>query len=229
MNKCIKKSLNIKLMIVSLIIISLTLISDTTIVNANPIFKSLSKYSGTITRDINEIGPIKHESGFDWSDPDKKAIYSNLDGHIFELNAKVVDGKNGEEQQYITIDEYDSSIAYLSSKIVLLPYSKWGGFYNCEDGNFYVVVGQNNTEEDDKKVVYSVIKYNSEWKEIKRVNITGKESKTLIPFVLGRSNISFNSGRLVIEDVRKPYSKLNLNNNEEAFKFSINTSTMKME
>lgn len=225
MNKSINKSLNRKLMIVSLIIISLTLISNTTTANATPRFKNFDKHPG----DFSKIWPTKDEVG-EWANPDKKAIYSNSDGHLFVLNAKVVEGTNGEEQQYMTIDEYDNSVSYLSSKIVLLPYSQWGGFYNCEeDGNFYVVVGQNNEEEDDKKVVYSVIKYNSEWKEIKKVNITGKESKTVMPFKDEKVNISYNNGILTIEDYRKAYSRLGSNNNEEVLRFNINAVTMKIQ
>lgn len=229
MNKSINKSLKKKLMIVSLIIMGLTLISNTTRANATPRFKNVDNHFKYFGKKINELWTIK-DDGSEWANPDKKAIYSNEDGHIFVLNAKVVEGADGEEQQYMTIDEYDNSVSYLSSKIVLLPYSQWGGFYNCEEERtFYVVVGQNNEEEDDKKVVYTVIKYNSEWKEIKRLDITGKESKTVMPFKYENCNISYLNGILTIEDYRKAYSRFESNNNEEVVRFNINTSTMKVE
>lgn len=229
MNKSTNKSFNRKLVIVSLIIISLTLVGNTTMANATSRFKNIDKHSGAFNNRINALWTTKDEEE-EWANSYRKAIYSNSDGHIFVLNAKVVDGMDGEDQQYITIDEYDSSVSYLASKIVLLPYSQWGGFYNCEEeGNFYVVVGQNNEEEDEKKVIYSVIKYDSEWKEIKRVNITGKQSKTAIPFVLGKCNISYNKGILTVEDYRRAYKRLESNNKGEVVRFNINTSTMKVQ
>lgn len=229
MNRVIKKSLNKKLMILSLIVVNLTLISNVTIVSATHVLNNPTKYEKVSSHEISEIGYINAEIGLDWSNPDKGAIYGKDDGHICILNAKVAHEKNGEAQQYITIDEYDSSVSYLSSKIVILPYSSWGGFYNCEDGNFYVVVGQDNEEEDDNKVVYSIIKFNPEWKEVKRVNITGKQSKTVVPFKSGNCNISFNNGVLTVGDFREVYKKMGLNNNEGEISFRINTSNMKVE
>lgn len=229
MNRVIKESLAKKLMIVALTIVSLTLISNATILNAAPVFKNSDKPPRVSNREMIEKQPIKSDSDLDWSNPDKGAIYGKANGHIFILNAKIAYEKNGEAQQYITIDEYDSSVSYLASKIVILPYSSWGGFYNCEDGNFYVVVGQDNEEEDDNKVVYAIIKFDSEWKEVKRVNITGKESKTVIPFKSGNCSISFNKGILTVEDFREAYKKMGFNNNESEISFRINTLNMKVE
>lgn len=227
MNKYIKKLLNKNLIIGFFMIFVLNV--NTMAVNAIPNLKKCDKYLIGYQNKINELVPLNDDIGLEWSNPNRKAIYSNSDGHIFVLDAKVVYGKDGEEQQYITVDEYDSLFSYLSGKIVLLPYNCWGGVYNCEDGNFYVVIGQNNKEQDDSKIVYSVIKYNSEWKEIKRVNITGKESETEMPFISGKCDISFNNSILTVRDLRKAYTKLSLNKGEEEFSFSINTMDMKIQ
>ena len=53
----------------------------------------------------------------------------------------------------------NSDLNITSVTKVKLQFPLWGGFYSAPDGNFYVVTGQKNLDENDSLTVVRVLKY----------------------------------------------------------------------
>lgn len=74
----------------------------------------------------------------------------------------------------------------------------WGGFYAAPDGNFYVVTGQKNLDENDRLTVVRVLKYDRTWKLLGATDISGDYTNMFkgiyIPF--GRCFSAHDSDRI---------------------------------
>lgn len=74
--------------------------------------------------------------------------------------------------EQIGVEYYDSSFNIVSRTAIAMELSLWGGFYAGADA-YYIVEGQNNTDEDDDAEVIRVIKYSTDWERLGAANITG--------------------------------------------------------
>ena len=72
----------------------------------------------------------------------------------------------------INIEYYDNNFDIQSKKSVAMELSIWGGFYAGSNA-YYVVEGQNNTDESDTAEVIRVIKYDTNWNKIGAAKVTG--------------------------------------------------------
>ncbi len=77
----------------------------------------------------------------------------------------------------VGVEYYDDNFKILQKKTIKLELSNndgyYGGFYAGSDA-YYVVEGQNNTEENDNKEVIRVVKYDKNWKKLGTAKITSK-------------------------------------------------------
>ncbi|MBQ9119945.1 MAG: hypothetical protein IJY09_07855, partial [Lachnospiraceae bacterium] len=120
---------------------------------------------------------------------------------------------------------YDSDFSCIGQKDITFPYDyTLGGVYRTEEGEYYVVTGQNNTSEDDSKVVYCVTKFNSDWEELGRVTVSGGESNTRYPFECGNCRMEMCGDDLVIYTSRERYTTKVQSN----MMFILDTPTMQM-
>lgn len=132
--------------------------------------------------------------------------------------------EDGRQQLNVTI--YNQSYQFVESKVIELPYTQWGGIYKGTDGYYYVAVGQTNKEESDTKIVYSIIKYDGEFKELARCNIIGSQCNTTIPFYAGNCSMDMSGTTLVIHTCRERYMTEDGLNHQSNITFVIDTTTM---
>ena len=62
----------------------------------------------------------------------------------------------------VGIEYYDDEFNIQNRKNIPMELPIWGGFYAGTDA-YYLIEGQNNTEESDEAEVIRVIKYDTEW------------------------------------------------------------------
>ncbi len=96
--------------------------------------------------------------GWNWANPDKIYFYP---GPTDILNVVTV----SEWPLALTVTPFNTSTCSAgATKTIPLPdFPLWGGFYAAPDGNFYVVTGRWNGDEDDSFNVVAVRKYDSSW------------------------------------------------------------------
>lgn len=121
---------------------------------------------------------------------------------------------------------YNKNLTYISKKTIALPYTRWGGLYQGEDGNYYVAVGQENEEENDSKIVFSIIKMDGNFKEIGRCDITGKESNTTVPYIVGCARMTMDGTTLIVHTDRERYTSDDGLNHQSNITFMIDSTTM---
>ncbi len=105
----------------------------------------------------------------------------------------------------IGVEYYDDNFKILQKKTIKLELSNnggyYGGFYAGSDA-YYVVEGQNNTEENDNKEVIRVIKYDKNWKKLGSAKITGENGlfggQVRYPFDAGCVEMTEANGKLYI-------------------------------
>lgn len=128
--------------------------------------------------------------------------------------------------QCLELVVYDKNLKYLDKKTIPLPYTEWGGLYQGEDGNYYAAVGQKNKEENNSKIVYSIIKMDGTFKEVSRCNITGIESHTTIPYDVGFARMTMDGSTLIVHTDRERYTSEDGNNHQSNITFMIDSNIM---
>lgn len=101
---------------------------------------------------------------------DNRSVYLKRYSDLVSLDDGYMRVFNKEKKVYI--EYYDNDFNIKSKKSIPLELDLWGGFYNGSDG-YYLVEGQNNTEEDDAKEVIRVIRYDRNWNKTGTAHITG--------------------------------------------------------
>lgn len=151
---------------------------------------------------------------------------------------RVPDGFINDVQQFraseLVIHTYNKKYKLVKSRKVPMPYKKFGGFYEGEDGNFYVAVGDNNKEKNNDKVVLCILKYNSSWKETGRCEIkadAGRNRYSVTPddsmniqdiFYSSNCSMALKDNMLVVHTGRQIYS----DDHQGSVTFKIDTRTM---
>lgn len=94
------------------------------------------------------------------------AAVDNLTDSLIEKSSLTVTSDGYMRVYYdgeqIGVEYYDSSFNIVSRTAIAMELSLWGGFYAGTDA-YYIVEGQNNTDEDDDAEVIRVIKYSTDW------------------------------------------------------------------
>ena len=82
----------------------------------------------------------------------------------------------------LVVERYDAGFQFLSGQEIPLELPLYGGVYLCDDYNF-LVVGQENYEEDDAKEVFRIIRYTKDWQKVDHASLFG--ANTTVPFDAG--------------------------------------------
>ena len=122
-----------------------------------------------VSSNINEHYYINAQR---WTDPIKSTLTPEGDGFV---RVECIGSA-------LVVENYDKDLNYLSGKTLELELPIYGGVYMCDDYNF-VVVGQNNTEEDDTKEVFRIIRYSKDWVRQASCGLYG--ANTTYPFDAG--------------------------------------------
>lgn len=99
-----------------------------------------------------------------WANPEYTSYYTDTAG-----NLHIVAWKN----QILYDVSCNPALNIASVTKVKLQLPLWGGFYAAPDGNFYVVTGQKNLDENDNLTVVRVLKYDRTWKLLGATDISG--------------------------------------------------------
>lgn len=120
---------------------------------------------------------------------------------------------------------YDSSYRLQSKKTISCELPYFGGFYSGKNYN-YLVFGQSNTKESDKKEVIRVVKYDKKWKRISACSIKG--ANTYVPFDAGGLDMTETGGKLYIHTCHTMYKTSDGYHHQANCTFVIQESNMKL-
>ncbi|MCC8044697.1 MAG: leucine-rich repeat domain-containing protein [Clostridiales bacterium] len=130
----------------------------------------------------------------------------------------------------VGVEWYDSSFNLESKKSIAMELSLWGGFYAGKDA-YYLVEGQNNTEEDDNAEVIRVIKYDTKWERIGAASITSNPDlfggEVRYPFNSGCVEFTETNGNLYIVTGHQGYVDASVGQGHQGFlMIKVDTASM---
>lgn len=141
----------------------------------------------------------------------------------------VVDGKPSGIENAVVVDVYGkNALDLLESRTVPMELDTFGGFYAGETYN-YMVFGQSNTEENDRKEVIRIVKYSKDFERLDSASITGGESFTIVPFEAGSLRMAESGNELVIHTARKRYTTEDGLNHQSQLTIRLDTSAMRVK
>ena len=159
-----------------------------------------------------------------WSHLFQSYIYED-GGDVFY----VVEGKPDGVENAVVVDAYDrESFVLLMSQEIPIELDVFGGFFAGETYN-YMVFGQDNEEENNKKEVIRIVKYDKDFNRLESASITGGESFTVGPFAHGSLRMAENGSELVIHTSRKRYTTEDGVNHQSQLTIRLDTDTMQAE
>ena len=130
----------------------------------------------------------------------------------------------------ICIEYYDDNFNIKSKKSIEMELEIWGGFFAGENA-YYVVEGQNNTDENNTAEVIRVIKYDTNWNKLGNAKITSNPSlfggEVRYPFDYGCVEMCENNGTLYIVTGHEGYVDDSVGQGHQGFlMITVNESTM---
>ena len=143
------------------------------------------------------------------------AVSDNLDSHFY-INAgrfyhPIYSNLAYENGQYVraeaigsdlVVEYYDQNFKFLSGRTIPMELPVFGGVRMDSDYNF-VVVGQDNPDEDDSVEVFRIIRYTKDWKKVDHASLFG--ANTYIPFDAGSLRFDRSGGILYIRTAHEMY------------------------
>lgn len=103
----------------------------------------------------------------------------------------------------VIIHTFSSDYKELRRKKLPMELPHFGGFHQSQDGYYYIIYGQSNQEDSDRKVVYRVVKYDASWKKIAQADIAGVNVSA--PFHLSNVTMDSYNDKLIIHSGRLMY------------------------
>ena len=154
---------------------------------------------------------LESQNYTNWSAPVESYLTTSPDGYLMRVQSGAIDGK-------ILIEYYDSGYNLKKTMTLDLPLPEFGGFYETND-NYYILTGQNNTEQDDSKEVYRIGKYSKTWQSLGSCGLFG--ANTTYPFDAGSARMAVNGKYLFVRTCHEMY-----NGHQANVTFSVDTSNM---
>lgn len=160
--------------------------------------------------------------GWNWASPEYISYYTDGSGNFHIVGYS-------DQNLYDATCDADNNI--INTVTVKLPLPKWGGFYAAPDGNFYVVVGQENPNEQDSLTVAKVLKYNRAWNLLGTADIKGSMSNAFkgiyIPFDAASLRMTQIGSTLIVHTGREMYEMDGVHHQSD-ITFVINTDRMEL-
>lgn len=155
-----------------------------------------------------------------WSRLVKSYLYQ--DGNLFYA----VEGEPS--GNVLAVDVYDKTFALRRTRQIPMELDTFGGFFAGKNYN-YVVFGQDNTEENDRKEVIRIVKYSKDFKRLDSVSITSGECYTVKPFEAGSLRMAENGKELVIHTARERYTTEDGLNHQSQLTIRLDTGSMRVK
>ena len=153
-----------------------------------------------------------------WSIPDKSYIVPLDDGGYMTFS--VISGKNG-----YTVEYYDKNYNLTDSKLIGIELTRFGAFYSDSTG-YYILTGQNNTDESASVECYRLTKYDKSWNRQGSCGL--KDCNTYQPFEAGAASIASSGNYLVIRTCHTMYAGSDGLHHQANVTILVNTQTMKI-
>ena len=150
-----------------------------------------------------------------WATP----IYSNL---AYENGEYVRVECVGDQ---LIVEYYDQNFKFRTGKAIDLELPIFGGAYLGTDYNF-VVLGQENFEEDDNKEVFRIIRYTKDWKKVDHASLRG--ANTTVPFDAGSCRFDRSGNILYIRTAHEMYTSTDGLNHQANVMIALRISDMKV-
>lgn len=153
---------------------------------------------GAIQKPINKTSNYqKHNYSGNWQDNVYSYLYVNDAGNLVRV-------EYDDSARALICQEYNKETKELiSSDLIDIELPEFGGFFAGKD-YYYVVVGQNNTEENDEKEVVRIIQYDHSWKRLGSVGLFG--ANTINPFAAGSLRMDEKGDELIIHTSHLMYT-----------------------
>lgn len=139
---------------------------------------------------------------------------------------------NGNYERLECIDEniicetYNSSFKLLKTRKIPFELSLWGGYFSGSEYN-YLLFGQSNSSESDKKEVFRIVKYDKNWNRINSCSIKG--ANTYIPFAAGSADMTETNGKLYVHTCHEMYKTADGYHHQSNCTFVINENSMTVD
>lgn len=157
-----------------------------------------------------------------WNTTENNGFFIDKEGRVTLTRIyTTVKGKTGIEFSFLN-DIYGVS----ESKRIVLPGSIFGTVLNADDGNYYIVSGNDNREEKNIDV-FIITKYNKNWKKTGSVSLKGNSSLTIGPFEAGGAELLYIDGKLILYTSRTRYTSADGRNHQSNYAAAVDTKTMK--
>lgn len=161
----------------------------------------------------------------------------NIDAQNYKTYGKIINSYINADEDGIRILKYEKS-----GDVIELKYNNnfelisektvesenefiFGGYFET-DKYYFLAFGQDNKEENNKKEVIKVNKYNKNWEKIGTVSI--KNSNTVHPFAAGSFRMTENNGILYIRTCHEMYKDEDGYNHQSNITFSVNIENMEI-
>ena len=148
-----------------------------------------------------------------WSQPVTSYLYDNGSG------VTRVEYTGGQ----VVVEDYDSSLNYLSGRSIAPELPIWGGFYAGADYNF-LIFGQKNPSESNSVEVIRVVKYDKSWNRLGAASLKG--ANTTVPFDAGSLRCDEYGGYLYIRTSHEMYKYSDGVNHQANLTMSVRQSDM---
>ena len=125
-----------------------------------------------------------------------------------------VENKNGS----VIVEQYSSAMKLIWKKTLSLELPLWGGYFQGANYHF-LVFGQTNMEESDKKEVMRVVRYSANWHRLDAVSIKG--ANTIDPFSYGSLRMAENGDYLFIHTCHRMYTSSDGLNHQSNMSYKV--------
>jgi hypothetical protein len=149
-------------------------------------------------------------------------------GRLFFLYSKMLQYSrwSNSMKTYLTaLDDGSFMMVQYGSKIIGKELPVFGGFYATKD-NYYVVTGENNTDEDNTKEVYRITKYDKHWNKITSTGLTN--CNTTKPFNAGSCRIDVSGNYMIIHTCHEMYKSDDGYNHQANVTIQVDIDKMKI-
>lgn len=161
-----------------------------------------------------------YQSTARWASTSRSYLFENGGGTFTVLDAS---------EDGITLDTYDSSDFTLTdSRTLPAELELFGGFFSGAQYH-YLVFGQTNREENDRKEVIRIVKYDKDFQRLDSVSITGGDCVTTVPFDAGSLRMAENGSELVIHTSRERYLTEDGINHQSQLTILLDTEAMEVK
>lgn len=123
----------------------------------------------------------------------------------------------------LIFEKYNKNYKLIKKGSIKKELPLFGGFYAGKDAN-YVVFGQKNTEENDKKEVFRVVKYTKDFKRVASCKLS--DCNTTVPFDFGSLRFAESGNMLYIRTCHEMYTSSDGLNHQANLMMAVDTGNM---